>query len=170
MKVKESQNQRGGMMRTLAARIEYYLERLLEGQRGKLRIQRNEVAAFFDCAPSQISYVLQTRFTPDRGYIVESQRGGGGYVEIYKLRMGDPVKLLTNIYEALDGKVSQQQGLDIILRLEGESIITPREGLLLSNILRRETLNSFSPYQDIIRGRILKSIVESLYWTLRKEE
>ena len=157
-------------MRTLAARIEFYLEQLLEGERGRLRIQRAKIAEYFDCAPSQISYVLQTRFTPDRGYIVESQRGGGGYIEIYKIRVGSILDLLSNIYDTIDDKVGQQQGLDVLSRLQGEGLITSREGLLLSNIIRRETLGEFTSIQDVIRAQILKSIIISLYWTLRKED
>lgn len=157
-------------MGTLAARIEYYLVKLLEGQQGSLRIQRGEVAEYFGCAPSQISYVLQTRFTPARGYIVASQRGGGGYIEIYKIRVESYVDLLSTIYEELEDEIDPQQGLDILKRLKAEGLLSKREALLLGNIMRRETLSDFSPYHDFIRGRILKSLVESLYWTLRKEE
>ena len=68
---------------SLARRIEEYLKRLLS-QKEAVEIQRNELAEFFQCVPSQINYVLSTRFTPTQGYLVKAE-GGGGYVRIVKI-------------------------------------------------------------------------------------
>lgn len=66
--------------------IEEFIKELLEEtEDGIVEIQRNELADYFDCAPSQINYVLTTRFTPYMGYYVESRRGGGGYIKIVKV-------------------------------------------------------------------------------------
>ena len=70
-------------MATLSDSIERYLKgRLSKAVEGVIEIRRSEVAEQFDCVPSQINYVLETRFTPQRGYYVESRRGGGGYIRI----------------------------------------------------------------------------------------
>jgi len=153
---------------TLVTRIEYYLKKML-GKQGRLRIQRNEVAARFDCAPSQVSYVLQTRFSLDRGYLVQSQRGGGGYVEIVEIPREKRKEYLSRLHNSLGSGVTQQEALDILHRLERDKLLTRRECLLLQNIVRRDILDISLPRRDILRGKILKSVIESLYWNLHKE-
>lgn len=62
--------------------IESFIKALLQGDETQVELQRNELAARFGCAPSQINYVLSTRFTCEHGYRIESRRGGGGYVRV----------------------------------------------------------------------------------------
>ena len=77
-------------MGTLADEIERYIKKILEASHdGIVELQRNELALQFSCVPSQINYVLSTRFTTEQGYIVESRRGGGGYVRIVKAYVAD---------------------------------------------------------------------------------
>ena len=66
-------------MRLLSDSIEAFIKTLLEDENREIELRRNELAEHFQCAPSQINYVLATRFTPDHGYVIESRRGGGGY-------------------------------------------------------------------------------------------
>ena len=68
-----------------------YILQLLQETNGTAEIQRNELASYLGCVPSQINYVITSRFTPEQGYLVESRRGGGGYTRIYLLgqRRGD---------------------------------------------------------------------------------
>ncbi|HYG58005.1 MAG TPA: CtsR family transcriptional regulator, partial [Symbiobacteriaceae bacterium] len=73
-------------MANLADDIEQFLKHLM-GDTGVAEVQRATLAAQFGCAPSQINYVMATRFTPERGYIVESRRGGGGYIRITRLNL-----------------------------------------------------------------------------------
>src|SRR5665648_399686 len=76
-------------MGNLADRIEVYLKHILEQtSEGYIMLQRSELAGEFSCVPSQINYVLDTRFTVERGYLVESRRGGGGYLRIIRLGLG----------------------------------------------------------------------------------
>lgn len=86
------------MAQNISDIIEQYLKEVLD-QNGReiLEIKRNEIADKFQCVPSQINYVINTRFTSERGYIVESKRGGGGYIRIIKVKMNDEVDLLNNI-------------------------------------------------------------------------
>ena len=77
-------------MKNLADDIENFIVRqLLLDEEDQIFVQRNELADRLSCAPSQISYVLSTRFTPERGYIVESRRGSGGFVRIVRLMTGE---------------------------------------------------------------------------------
>ena len=77
-------------MSSLSKEIEQYLKELLSAANsGVLEIQRNMLSEYFHCVPSQINYVLSTRFTPAQGYLVESRRGGGGYVRIVSLQLDD---------------------------------------------------------------------------------
>lgn len=69
------------LMATMTDIIEKFIKDLME-EDNSIQIQRNELANLFSCAPSQINYVLTTRFTIDRGYYIESKKGGGGYVQI----------------------------------------------------------------------------------------
>jgi len=152
---------------TLVTRIEYYLKKMLEKQ-GRLRIQRNAIAARFDCAPSQVSYVLQTRFSLDRGYLVQSQRGGGGFIEIVEIPREERKEYLSRLYLSLGEGITQQEALDILHRLERDKLLTRRECLLLQSIVSRNVLELGLPGRDILRGRILKSVIESLYWNFHK--
>ena len=77
-------------MRNISDVIESYLKQILEmSQQDILEIKRNEIADKFQCVPSQINYVINTRFTIERGYLVESKRGGGGYIRIMKVKSQD---------------------------------------------------------------------------------
>ena len=80
-------------MRNISDVIETYLKQVLEiSQQDILEIKRSEIADKFQCVPSQINYVINTRFTIERGYIVESKRGGGGYIRIMKVESQDSVQ------------------------------------------------------------------------------
>lgn len=96
------------MAQNISDIIEQYLKEVLD-QNGReiLEIKRNEIADKFQCVPSQINYVINTRFTSERGYIVESKRGGGGYIRIIKVKMNDEVDLLNNIISQIYHRLSQ---------------------------------------------------------------
>jgi transcriptional regulator of stress and heat shock response len=124
-------------MPTLSDSIEEYLKKLLAlSSRYYVDIQRHELAHKFSCAPSQINYVLGRRFSPERGYLIESRRGGRGYIRIYKI---DPLQNRT--WEAIvdqltsanfePGKASQ-----FLKRSSEEKIITRREARMLESLLK----------------------------------
>lgn len=72
-------------MAILSDSIEQFIKSLLEEYDEMIELQRNELANYFSCAPSQINYVLATRFSPEKGYYVESKRGGGGYIKLVRI-------------------------------------------------------------------------------------
>ncbi|EAE4305922.1 CtsR family transcriptional regulator, partial [Listeria monocytogenes] len=126
-------------------------------------IKRSEIADKFECVPSQINYVINTRFTMERGYIVESKRGGGGYIRIIKVKMNDKLQLLEAIISMVhDKKVSQSFSEDVILRLLEEEVITKKEARLMVAALDREVLILPLPDRDILRSRILEAMLVAL--------
>ncbi|EAE5064948.1 CtsR family transcriptional regulator, partial [Listeria monocytogenes] len=125
--------------------------------------KRSEIADKFECVPSQINYVINTRFTMERGYIVESKRGGGGYIRIIKVKMNDKLQLLEAIISMVhDKKVSQSFSEDVILRLLEEEVITKKEARLMVAALDREVLILPLPDRDILRSRILEAMLVAL--------
>ncbi|MDI6894071.1 MAG: CtsR family transcriptional regulator [Bacillota bacterium] len=150
------------MARNLADLIEEYLESLLvDAPEGSVEVQRGELAERFGCAPSQINYVLDTRFTYAQGFLVESRRGSGGYLRIVKL----PAHAREVIRRALEHgpeTMSQVQAERCILRLHGEGIITAREARLMAAALRRETLALGLPWRDEVRARVFRAMLLEL--------
>lgn len=126
-------------MRNLADIIEnFIISELLHDEEDALLVQRNELAERLECAPSQISYVLSTRFTPERGFMVESRRGSGGYVRIVRV---EPEEHLLNTPQGhktvleRPAKARQPKAEEIIARLYQDRIITQREKKLLEFML-----------------------------------
>ncbi|EAE4194260.1 CtsR family transcriptional regulator, partial [Listeria monocytogenes] len=138
------------------------LKQVLESSEA-VEIKRSEIADKFECVPSQINYVINTRFTMERGYIVESKRGGGGYIRIIKVKMNDKLQLLEAIISMVhDKKVSQSFSEDVILRLLEEEVITKKEARLMVAALDREVLILPLPDRDILRSRILEAMLVAL--------
>ncbi|NPV26958.1 MAG: CtsR family transcriptional regulator [Firmicutes bacterium] len=157
-------------MRNLSDQIEHYLIRLLEkSEDGVVVIQRSELAEVFQCAPSQINYVLGTRFTVERGYIVESRRGGGGFVRVIKLNLNDMDELMVVLNELIGEEISQPQAEDILKRLQEEGILNERELSLLRAIISRDTLRLKLPERDIIRARIMRAVLLTIIRTNSKQ-
>lgn len=171
MKVKESQSKikiaghtRGGgdSMSSLSDYIEQYIMEKLAAAGGAVELQRNELAARFNCVPSQINYVISTRFTRERGFIVESRRGGGGYIRILRIQLPEENKLLTELDHFVGSQISQRQAEDIIYRLANDGIINTREMAILLSILDRQTLDMRLPERDMWRARLLKAALLGL--------
>ncbi|EAE8362734.1 CtsR family transcriptional regulator [Listeria monocytogenes] len=149
-------------MKNISDIIEAYLKQVLESSEA-VEIKRSEIADKFECVPSQINYVINTRFTMERGYIVESKRGGGGYIRIIKVKMNDKLQLLEAIISMVhDKKVSQSFSEDVILRLLEEELITKKEARLMVAALDREVLILPLPDRDILRSRILEAMLVAL--------
>lgn len=143
--------------------IEQYLKRVLD-QNGKeiLEIKRSEIADKFQCVPSQINYVINTRFTSERGYIVESKRGGGGYIRIIKIKMNNEVVLINNIISQINTHLSQAASDDIILRLLEDKVISEREAKMMVSVMDRSFLHIDLPERDELRARMMKAMLTSL--------
>src|SRR5690554_8105153 len=104
-------------MARLSDVIEEFIKSLLMESEGELELQRNELADYFECAPSQINYVLATRFSLNQGYYIESRRGGGGYIRILRLDVDRNDYMHYLLSEGLGNKISEQNALQIIKRM-----------------------------------------------------
>jgi transcriptional regulator of stress and heat shock response len=142
--------------------IERYLKRILEeSEVGVIEIQRSELAEIFHCVPSQINYVISTRFTMDHGYVVESKRGGGGYIRIRELKLNSDHTLL-DLLRNWGPELSQAAADALLGRLTREEWLTRRETALLQNMLRREVINVELPLRDRLRARLLYAAIQVL--------
>lgn len=154
--------------KTLADRIEEYLKWLLSSTpEGVIEVQRQELAKVFACVPSQITYVLGTRFTAQRGYLVESRRGGGGYVRIIQLPLKDRRQFKQWVEEVIGEEVSQETGEGIINRLHQEGFLTNRERMLLEAVMSSQAL----PVEDLLeRNRVRSAILRAVLLTLMRSD
>jgi len=141
--------------------IEEYLKSLLRERDGVVEIQRSELAERFGCAPSQINYVLATRFTPEHGYLVESRRGGGGYIRIIRLNLGRE-DLLQWLQGGIGDRLTQDEAEAMIRRLQEEGFITAREAILMAAAMRRDVLAVDLPLRDLIRANLFKAMLLAL--------
>lgn len=127
-------------MGSLSQDIEKYLKMLLDqSDGGVLIVQRSVLSEKFSCVPSQINYVLQTRFTPANGYVVETRRGGGGYVRIHRVHL-DSAHDLRPLMEASGHSLSEKEAESILAYLVEEDVLPPDVGSLLSAILKERVL------------------------------
>lgn len=147
-------------MGSLADSIERYIRSLLEeAERGIVEIQRRDLASQFGCVPSQINYVLETRFTPSRGYIIESRRGGGGFIRIARLSEEGQGPLLKRIAEEIGESVGEGEAEDILLRLTQSRLVPYRRASFIKALLRSETSRINPPFRDVIRAILLRAIL-----------
>lgn len=150
-------------MSNLANRIEEYLKMVLQqADEGYIVLQRGFLADFFSCAPSQINYVLTTRFSAERGYLVESRRGGGGYLRIVKLGLDPEGKFQRLMAELIGEELSQERANNLLSRLEEEEIFTKRETILIRSIFTSKILAETSSAPNILRARMMKEILANM--------
>lgn len=151
-------------MARLSDVIEEFIKHLIENSsEEELQIQRNELANYFNCAPSQINYVLTTRFTIDKGYYIESRRGGGGYIVIRKVEFERSRSLMDAINERIGNNLTYDGGAFIIDGLLEADIISEREALLMKVAINDRTLGILEN-KNKIRGDILKAMLMAIIY------
>ena len=142
--------------------IEEYLKQIL-GESSQIEIRRSEIANHFDVVPSQINYVIKTRFTIQHGYLVQSKRGGGGYIRIERVNLLDNVDVLNSLIQAIGDSISERDAYDIVRTLYDEKLLTRREGDLMLVALSKQTLNvNDCNVEARLRARILSSMLNRL--------
>ena len=146
-------------MSTISNQIEVYLKKLLAAsESGVLELKRSDLAGIFMCVPSQINYVLDTRFSSNQGYLVESRRGGGGYLRIIRLSMDQEINLAHLLDNAKNKRVSRQSGEKLIDRLLEEEFLTSREGMLIKSMAEDNVLKDTED-PDLVRGNLLHAVL-----------
>ena len=150
-------------MRNISDIIEGYLKQIIElDGKGHVEIKRSELADKFQCVPSQINYVINTRFTAERGYLVESKRGGGGYIRILRVESHSKEALFDEMLTQIDTSSPQVTAEHIIYRMIDEEIVSKREAKLMFAAIDRSTLQLPLPVRDEIRARIIKAMLMML--------
>jgi len=143
--------------------IERFIKELIEETDGVIEIQRNELANYFNCVPSQINYVIDTRFTTERGYYVESRRGGGGHIKIKRISLSRPAGYLMHAINSIGEKLTQQAAEAFINNFIDYDIINTREADIMKAALSDKILNNVSIEQrDSLRAKMLKNMLLSL--------
>jgi transcriptional regulator CtsR len=150
-------------MRNASEIIEQYLkEILMQSPNGVIDIQRNDLAEQFSCVPSQINYVISTRFTLEKGYIVESKRGGGGYIRIQKVPLHSHGTIIDHIFRTIGEQIDQSASEGLAYQLQEGGLITEREARLIKAAISRDVLIFKLPLRDEIRARLLKAMLITL--------
>ncbi|MCS1352481.1 CtsR family transcriptional regulator [Mechercharimyces sp. CAU 1602] len=141
----------------------HLLEIMGASKEGTIEIKRSEVAELFQCVPSQINYVISTRFTVEKGYLVESKRGGGGYIRICKAKTSSDQALFDILMRHIGPSCNQAKGVGVIERMVQEGLMKEREALLMKNMISRHVLELPIPVRDQIRARMLRAMVATLF-------
>ncbi|WP_249872515.1 CtsR family transcriptional regulator [Oceanobacillus saliphilus] len=143
--------------------IEQYLKNVLQSKgENTIEIKRSEIADQFQCVPSQINYVINTRFTVEKGYIVESKRGGGGYIRIMRVKHQDKSELIDEIIQMIGPSFTQRSSIDVLERLLEEKLITKREAKIMLSAIDRTTLAFQLPLRDEVRARVFSAMLSTL--------
>ena len=153
------------MARTRADLMADHLEALVAEGGGEVEIQRGALAAHFGCAPSQVNYVLATRFTLAHGYMLESRPGAKGYIRIRLLREREWAHLAAAVLgeDAERGQgIAQDQATSLVGALRQVGLVTAREEALLTAVLHRDVLRIGLPERDHLRARMLQAALRAL--------
>ena len=144
----------------MSDKIESFILELLKEDDDWLELGRNELASVFNCVPSQINYVIATRFNQERGYIVESRRGGGGYLRIKRIHVEEnPVySAIMKIGDSLDFNTAKA----ITSYFHTADLIDEREYKLILSAISDNALSEVTKQKDTVRASVFKNMLLSL--------
>lgn len=149
-------------MARLSDIIENFIKEMIDRNGGdQVLIQRNELADQFRCAPSQINYVLTTRFTYEKGYVIESRRGGGGHILIKQINYDDNELRSKVIYDAIGDSITYHNAVAIIENLFDINVISEREKKIMKMAINDRTLGNVEN-KNQVRADILKGMFMSI--------
>ncbi len=136
--------------------IARFIEEELEKRKGSVKLSRSELAEQFNCVPSQINYVLMTRFTPEHGYYIDSRRGGGGYIKISRIKM-DKGLLIMHIINTIGDKIDSATAAAFISNMLAEEVILENEALIIAAATSDKALAAADrDIRDELRAAVLK--------------
>ena len=136
-----------------------YILQLLNETNGIAEIQRNELASFLGCVPSHINYVLTSRFTPEQGYLVESRRGGGGYIRITRLQLST-ADMIMHIINAIGNTLDAATARAMTANMVENSVLDPRAAELVQAAVSEKALAAVPrDLRDMVRAAIYKNML-----------
>lgn len=139
-----------------------------DSDKSEIVLRRKDLAERFGCVPSQINYVLRSRFSPEQGFLIQSQRGGHGYIRIIQVRFADCDECAEHLEDLVGSAISEQDAKRLMVSLQERGIVTARERLLIEVALRSQeeqgrVLFDLPPYKrDTMRANLLRRILVSL--------
>ncbi len=142
--------------------IEQFIKEMLGEDSPEVEIRRNELADYFGCAPSQINYVLATRFSPDQGYLTESRRGGGGYIRIVRVVHSEPrQQWICLMRDRIGDALSEEEACRIISSLRSTGRLTEEESSVMAAAICGQAMSVpvSAEIKAAMRARILKSML-----------
>ena len=141
--------------------IESYLKNVLLSNE-IVEIRRSEIADQFNCVPSQINYVINTRFTIQQGYVVESKRGGGGYIRIMKVNLVDEMDILNTLGDLIPPQLSVREANHLLQNLYENELISKREAQMMALMMEMDTFPVSVKNGDEIRSNMMKKLIDNL--------
>jgi len=139
-----------------------FIDEMLSEAGGSAELQRAELANRFNCVPSQINYVISTRFSPEHGYIVESRRGGGGFIRITRVEM-KPEMLVMHTVNAVGGRIDINTAAALVANLLRGGAVSEAEARMILSAIGNNALRPARPEErDVLRASIFKQMLIAL--------
>ena len=148
----------------LSDSIEQFIKELLNEESTEVELKRNELAEYFGCAPSQINYVLATRFSPDHGYLTESRRGGGGYIRIVRVVQAGSQRLMYLVNDRIGDSLEEEECIRLISQLKEQRIVTADEAALMASSISSRALAV--PVPDALKNAMRAKMMKSMLMTI----
>ena len=149
-------------MAQLSDSIEQFIKELMH-EEAHIEVRRNELAQHFGCAPSQINYVLATRFSVDHGYIIESRRGGGGFVRIVRMQTRKEGNILDVLLNRVGNSVTEDTANAILMNLYEHDIITKNEMMIMRAGISRNALALPVSAKDVLRAAVFRNMLIQVF-------
>ena len=148
----------------LSDTIESFIKAMMQEEQASVEIKRNELAEYFHCAPSQINYVLATRFTPDHGYVTSSQRGGGGYIRIVQVKRDAREQLSYLLNERIGNSIDSASAVILCRQLAESGVASQEQARLIAAAVSPAAFSVPVPEQvkDAMRAKVLRAMVLSI--------
>ena len=156
-------------MAQLSDSIEQFIKELMR-EEAHIELRRNELAQHFGCAPSQINYVLATRFSVDHGYIIESRRGGGGYVRIVRMQTRGEPNFLDMLLNRVGNSVDEETANAIISNLQERKMLTGKEAALMRSAVSRNALALPISAKDVLRAAVFRNMLVQVFKNLEEDK
>lgn len=139
--------------------IAEFIRQLMDAENGRAKIKRNELALQLGCVPSQINYVITSRFTPEQGYLVESQRGGGGYILITRIQTTERSHIM-HVVNSVGTNISETDARLMIESLFYNDLLTKKTAALMLRAVVDQSLRQVEPpVRDQVRATLLKQLL-----------
>ena len=148
----------------LSDAIEQFIKELLSEESTEVELKRNELAEYFGCAPSQINYVLATRFSPDHGYVTESRRGGGGYIRIVRVVQSGSQRIMYLVNDRIGDSLEEEECIRLISQLKEQRIVSAEEASLMAAAVSTRALGI--PVPDAMKGALRARLMKSMLMTV----